>query len=109
MSAASFDAPHLPEVPVTISTLPGDATVPDAAADALAAHGGLLLDVVYGHWPTTLASAWQRAGEPATSGLGMLLHQALLQIRIFAAGDPDVPLSDEQAVLAAMRDAIVGD
>ncbi len=97
------------DVGVTISTLPGNADVPDAAADALAAHGGLLLDVVYGHWPTVLASAWERAGRPATSGLGMLLHQALLQVRIFAGGAPDVPLDDEGAVLAAMRDAIVGD
>ena len=54
--------------------------------------GGLLLDVVYGHWPTALAAAWERAGQPAASGLGMLLHQALLQVRIFVAGDPDAPL-----------------
>ena len=36
-------------------------------------------------------------------------HQALLQVRIFVAGDPDVPLHDESAVLAAMRRAVVGD
>jgi shikimate dehydrogenase len=39
----------------------------------------------------------------------MLLRQALVQVRIFVAGDPDVPLRDEDAVLAAMRDAVVGD
>ena len=108
VTTASFDD-RMPDVPVTISTLPGDAAVPDAAADALAARGGLLLDVVYGHWPTTLADAWGRAGRPATSGLGMLVHQALLQIRIFAGGAPEVPLDDEEAVLAAMRHAVVGD
>ena len=48
-------------------------------------------------------------GGRATSGLGMLLHQALLQVRIFAGGAPDVPLDDESAVLAAMREAVVGD
>ena len=94
---------------VTIATLPGDAPVTDAVADALAGAGGPLMDVVYGHWPTTLSSAWQRAGHPAVSGLGMLLHQALLQVRIFATGDPDVPVDDETAVLAAMRQAIMGD
>ncbi len=109
VSAASIDAPHPHDVAVTVSTLPGDATVADASADALAGHGGLLLDVVYGHWPTTLASAWERADRQAVSGLGMLLHQALLQVRIFAGGSPDVPLDDEDAVLAAMRAAIVGD
>lgn len=106
--AASFDGPFEP-VAVTIATLPGDAAVTDAAADALAAGGGILLDVVYGHWPTALAGAWQRCGGLAVSGLGMLLHQALLQVRIFAGNGPDIPLDDEDAVLAAMRAAIVGD
>ena len=96
-------------VPVTIATLPGDAAVPDAAADALAAHGGLLLDAVYGHWPTALSSAWGRAGQPAVSGLGMLLHQALLQVRVFVTGDANTLLPDEAAVLAEMRLAVVGD
>lgn len=90
-------------VPVTIATLPGGAQVPDAAADALATTGGVLLDVVYGHWPTALASAWARAGVPAMDGLGMLLHQAVLQIRIFATGDVEEPLADEASVLSAMR------
>ena len=104
-----FSAIRDEAVTVTIATLPGDAPVPDAAADVLAGAGGLLLDVVYGHWPTALASAWGRAGHPAVSGLGMLLHQALLQVRIFTSGDPDVPVDDESAVLAAMREAIMGD
>ena len=39
----------------------------------------------------------------------MLLHQALLQVRIFVTGDQDVPLDDEAAVLAEMRLAVVGD
>ena len=69
----------------------------------------LLLDVVYGHWPTPLAHAWRRSGRHAASGRGMLLHQALLQVRIFAGGDPDAALPDESDVLAAMRLALVGD
>jgi shikimate dehydrogenase len=108
VTAAAFDDVHAP-VPVTIATLPGDAPIPDAAAAALAGSGGLLLDVVYGHWPTALSIAWERAGHRAVPGFGMLLHQALLQVRIFVAGDPDVPLHDESAVLAAMRRAVVGD
>lgn len=93
-------------VAVTIATLPGGAAVPTEAADALAATGGLLLDVVYGHWPTSLASAWERAAAPAMDGLGMLLHQALLQVRIFASGDVVTALPDEQAVLSAMRASV---
>lgn len=92
-------------VPVTIATLPGDAPVEPAVAEALA-MGGLLLDVVYGHWPTALSSAWQRAGLPARSGLGMLVHQALLQVRVFTSGDVDAALPHEADVLAAMRRSV---
>ncbi|WP_308212095.1 shikimate dehydrogenase [Microbacterium yannicii] len=103
VTAASFAASHHSAVDLTIATLPGEAPVTDAAADALARSGGLLLDVVYGHWPTVLSAAWGRAGNPARSGLGMLLHQALLQVRIFRHGDPDAPLANEVESLQAMR------
>ena len=105
---AGFEASRHDGVPLTIATLPGDAAIPDASAAALARAGGLLLDVVYGHWPTALSAAWAHVGGAARSGLGMLLHQALLQIRIFAHGDPEAELADEPRVLAAMRSALEG-
>ncbi len=92
-------------VPVTIATLPGDASVAAPAAAALAA-GGRLVDVVYGHWPTALSSAWEAAALPARSGLGMLVHQALLQVRVFTSGDVDTELPHEAEVLAAMRQSV---
>jgi shikimate dehydrogenase len=107
--AVPFDASDHRGVPVSIATLPGDAPVAGDVGAALAERGGLLLDVVYGHWPTALADAWNGSGERAVSGLGMLLHQALLQVRIFSGGDPDSVLPDEAAVLAAMRLAVMGD
>ncbi len=94
---------------VTISTLPGEAPLDPVVAGNLAEAGGLLYDVVYGHWPTTLAQAWKSRGGEAVWGLGMLLHQALLQVRVFTTGDPGVPLPDEDRVLAAMRAAVTGD
>jgi shikimate dehydrogenase len=97
------------DVPVTIATLPGDAPVDAHVAEGLAGRGGLLVDVVYGHWPTALSTAWEQSGRRAVSGLGMLLHQALLQVRVFTTGDPDVPVDDEASVLAEMRRAVVGD
>ncbi|MBD3940980.1 shikimate dehydrogenase [Microbacterium sp. NEAU-LLC] len=106
VTAAPFAASPSHDVPLTIATLPGDAPVADAAADTLAQTGGLLLDVVYGHWPTALSAAWDRIGGAARSGLGMLLHQAVLQIRIFQHGDPDMPLEAETDVLEAMRRAL---
>ncbi|MCT9820118.1 shikimate dehydrogenase [Microbacterium sp. W1N] len=100
-------AAHRPAA-LTLSTLPGAAELPAEVADGLAAGGGLLFDVVYGHWPTALAEAWQRAGHRAVPGTGMLLHQAVLQIRVFATGDVSQALPDETAVVDVMRRALVG-
>jgi shikimate dehydrogenase len=108
VEAIPFDAPAHAAIDVTVATLPGDAPVRRTDADALAGAGGLLLDVVYGHWPTALSSAWERAGGRAVSGAGMLLHQAVLQIRIFATGDPTAPLPQEPAVVDVMRRALMG-
>lgn len=107
VEGTGFDAAPQ-RVDVTIATLPGGTDIGTAAA-LLAAAGGSLVDVVYGDWPTPLARAWQDAGAAAFSGRGMLLHQALLQVRVFVSGDPDTELPAEPAVLAAMRDALVGD
>lgn len=103
VSGNSFEASEYGAVTVTVATLPGDARVADTTASALARAGGLLFDVVYGHWPTPLSRAWEAAGASGVSGLGMLLHQALLQVRIFALGDAAAELPGETAVLDAMR------
>lgn len=65
-----------------------------------------LFDVAYDPWPSPLAERWRAAGGEAHSGLGMLIHQALLQVRIFVGGDPALPLDREDEVLAAMRAAV---
>ncbi len=95
-------------VDLTVSTLPGDAPVADRTADRLAEVGGRLFDVVYGTWPTTLGAAWIARGAIAEPGMAMLLHQAVLQIRIFATGEPTQALPDEAAVVAVMRSALMG-
>jgi shikimate dehydrogenase len=105
---AAMDAAEHRRVPLTVATLPGGVTLPAGVADALAAGGGLLYDVVYDPWPTDLARAWERAAAPAVAGRGMLTEQALLQVRIFVHGDPAAPLDHEAAVLAVMREAVSG-
>lgn len=90
---------------LTIATLPGGAELPPEHLVRLAGTGGPLFDVAYDPWPSSLARRWE---GPAHSGLGMLLHQALLQVRVFVAGDRDTALPDEDAVLAAMRGALAG-
>jgi len=104
----ALDDPTISPVDATIAALPGGTDL-GRVADDLASHSGPLVDVVYGGWPTPLAQAWERAGGEAHDGLGMLLHQALLQVRVFVGGDPAVALEREPEVLAAMRTALVGD
>lgn len=99
----SFDAPANP-VDLTIATLPSGTVLDAAVARALATSGGALFDAAYAPWPSALGTLWHTG--PVVSGLGMLLHQAVRQIRIFHHGDPEVPLPDEDRVLAAMRSAL---
>lgn len=105
---AAIDEPDPVTVDATIAALPGGTDL-GAMAGVLASTSGPLVDVVYGGWPTPLARAWDRAGVAAHDGLGMLLHQALLQVRVFVGADPTVPLAREAEVLAAMRIALMGD
>ena len=96
-------------VPVTISTLPGGVSLKAGVSESLARAGGILMDVVYGQWPTALAQTWESTGAVAVSGLGMLLHQALLQVRIFVTGSAADPVDRETEVLAAMREQLMKD
>jgi shikimate dehydrogenase len=88
-----------------ISTLPNGA---DAGLhfDARLRREAVLLDVAYDPWPSPLAQRWREADGLVISGLEMLLHQAVVQIRIFTDGDPDVALPGEGGVIAAMRSAL---
>jgi len=66
-------------MPLVFSTLPphaGDEWVP-----AIGSGNGILLDVAYDPWPSKLAASWQ--GQ-VISGLHMLVHQAVEQVRLFA-------------------------
>jgi shikimate dehydrogenase len=84
----------LPAAPVVVST------VPNGVADEVVLPGvsvtGVLLDVVYTPWPTTLAARWIARGGVAVPGLEMLLHQAAQQVLAWTGSTPD---------LAAMRAA----
>lgn len=91
------------EADLVISTVPGGTDLGVAPSDDLAAAP--LLDVAYAPWPTALAAAWTERGGAVAHGLGMLIHQALLQVRVFLTGDPLAELPDEAAVLDVMRQA----
>jgi shikimate dehydrogenase len=93
------------DVELVVSTVPGGTDLGVAASAALI-RDAALLDVAYDPWPSPLAAEWFARGGTVVHGLAMLLHQALLQVRIFVNGDPLEPLPDEDAVLAVMRESL---
>lgn len=106
MAVRPFDTPAA-DVDATIATLPSGTVLDHHVTSEFAEHGGVLLDVAYAPWPSALAAGWTAA--PVTSGLLMLLHQAVRQVRIFVHGDQEAPLPNEDAAVAAMRLAVMGD
>lgn len=105
VTVSAFSAPASP-VDVTIATLPSGTVLEVQAAGSLAAAGGTLLDAAYAPWPSALAGSWSETGNPVISGLEMLLHQAVRQVRVFVDGDPLAAVADEDFVRAEMRSAL---
>lgn len=91
---------------VTISTLPGGVGAHAHFEGSEAARSSTLLDVAYHPWPSELAGVWEAAGSHTVSGLAMLVHQAVAQVRIFVHGDPLVPLPAEEHITAELLAAV---
>ncbi len=90
---------------IVVSTLPGTAPLARQFSEEFR-HSVPLIDVAYDPWPTPLAQHWiDGEGSVTNSGLDMLVHQALAQVRIFVAANPATPLRDEPLVLKAMKQA----
>lgn len=82
-----------------VCTLPGDAA--GVLAAQIPANPGLLLDVTYHPWPTTLAAAWMAHGGTVVPGHRMLLWQAVRQVELMTGRDAPV-----QAMAAALDAAM---
>lgn len=102
--AIPLAATPLEPVGLVVSTLPGGAAF-DVLADGVPA-ASVLFDVAYDPWPSALARRWESAGQQVVSGIEMLVYQALGQVRVFAFGDPTLPLPNEATVLTAMRASV---
>ncbi|MBP6043402.1 MAG: shikimate dehydrogenase [Rhodoluna sp.] len=94
---------------LVISTLPPRGL--DQAAKKLtkwfaAKPRGVLLDVAYDPWPSSIARVWLQNKRQVISGVEMLIWQAIAQIRIFNHNDIDVELPNERAVELSMRHAL---
>ncbi len=88
-----------------ISTLPGSAEHGMDFPEAIRQQA-MLLDVAYEPWPSALAASWSEVGGTVVSGLEMLLHQAVGQVRIFVTGEEGGSLPDESRVIGAMRESV---
>ena len=88
-----------------ISTLPGGTSIVREFPAELRGSA-VLFDVAYDPWPSALAASWQQASGRVVSGLEMLVHQAVAQVRIFVSGSADVALSREDEVRDAMRSVV---
>lgn len=64
-----------------------------------------LFEASYSPWPSPAAALWQAQSSTVVPGIELLIHQALLQQRIFVGADAARPLPDEPAVLSALRAA----
>lgn len=85
-------------------------TLPPGVADGLdfptaLRRRAVLLDVAYGAGDTPLSARWRQVGGAVATGLHMLYHQAVEQVRIFVTGER-TELPDEDAVRSAMRAAV---
>lgn len=91
---------------LVVNTVPGWSPEAGLAFAEPVRAGVPLLEVVYDPWPSPLAAGWLDADGHVVSGLDMLLHQAVAQVRIFVLGDEDAPLPAEPRVVEAMRAAL---
>lgn len=68
---------------LVISTVPSEVFGPLELEQVVhgAKPGASLFDVVYDPWPTPLAQTWAAGGGSVISGLELLLHQAVGQVR----------------------------
>ena len=99
------ESPSSTEMPsAIITTVPGGTM--DLEFDESVRASVALFDVVYDPWPSEVAKSWMAAEGTVISGHDLLINQAIAQVRIFASGSPDIPLSGEADAIDAMRAAI---
>ena len=99
------DVAQAPAPGLVVSTLPGGSEFPFVPAAALL-RSSVLFDVAYNPWPSPVATLWHAEGATVVSGLSMLVHQALHQVRWFLTGRGDQPLAEEEVVLNSMMHSV---
>ena len=99
------DAAIPAETALVINTIPGGA-MPPVVLPPLGPAGPALFEAVYDPWPTPLASAWLDAGAPVVTGLDLLVHQAVLQVRRFVRPADGARTITDTRLVEVMRGAL---
>jgi shikimate dehydrogenase len=92
-------------VDLVANTVPNGVDVSGVVSQEIVANAALF-DVAYSPWPSLAALRWESSEHPVVSGLAMLVHQAVIQIRLFTTGNPETPLPKEPEILAAMKTSV---
>lgn len=98
------DMQRVDPVEVAICTVPGSVSL--SLAGLPRENRAVLLDVAYNPSPSSRGAEWEVSGGISVSGLRMLAHQALIQVRLFVEGDGGKPLVREDEVRRAMFEAV---
>lgn len=93
------------EIDLVVNTIPGGREVRVAYPEAIR-RTATLFDVIYDPWPTALATEWLEVGGTIVSGLEMLLHQAVGQVRRFTIPEDGARDVGDGELIAAMRAAL---
>lgn len=92
------------EADVIVDTVPGGFSPQSEPTDSLA--NTTVLSAAYDPWPTKFATIAEAAGAQVVSGIELLLHQAVYQVRLFSGRDIDQALPNEQLIVDKMRAAL---
>lgn len=87
---------------VIVSTLPAGAADKILEPSLPVRPHAVFLDVSYSVWPSPVASQYSALGGTSVSGLEMLMHQALDQVKLFNGFELDQRLPDEMKILESM-------
>lgn len=85
-----------PSVDVVASTVPAAAVA--GSAGRLAAQGEAVFDTIYDPWPTPLAEQAANRGRTVVTGVDLLAHQAVLQLRSMTGHDVPVDVARNPAL-----------
>lgn len=96
VGVALVDEPMLDVADLLVSTIPGGSFHGRAAE--LVESARAVFDVAYEPWPSVLVQAAERDRRPAATGLDLLAHQAVLQVRLMTGLDVKVDLLRDAAL-----------